>query len=42
MKLNVQNLQTQKTFELGWNLEYIGSYWLWALADYETLTTYPK
>lgn len=36
--LIVQNLQTQKTFELSWNLEYTGSYWLWSLADYETLT----
>jgi len=35
--LIVQNLQTLKTFELSWNLEYTGSYWLWSLADYETL-----
>lgn len=40
--LNVQNLQTLKTFELSWDLNYTGSYWLWSLADYETLTTYPK
>ena len=40
--LVLQNLQTQNTFKLSWNLEYTGSYWLWSLADYETLTTYPK
>lgn len=40
--LNVQNLQTLKTFELSWDLNYTGSYWLWSLADLETLTTYPK
>jgi hypothetical protein len=35
--LIVQNLQTQKTFELSWDLNYTGSYWLWSLADYDTL-----
>jgi len=40
--LIVQNLQTLKTFELSWNLNYEGSYWLWSLADYETLNIYPK
>ena len=40
--LNVQNLQTQKTFELSWNLEYIGSYWLWSLADLSNLSTLTK
>lgn len=40
--LFVQNLQTHRTFELRWNLEYRGSYWLWSLADYETLSNLTK
>jgi hypothetical protein len=35
--LVVQNLKTHRTFELSWNLNYEGSYWLWSLADYDTL-----
>ena len=34
----VPNLLTLKTFELNWNLEYTGSYWLWSLADLQTLS----
>jgi len=40
--LFVQNLQTQKTFELSWNLEYTGSFWLWSLADLQTLSNLTK
>jgi len=40
--LDVQELQNQKTFTLSWNLTYTGDYWLWALADFETLTNLPK
>ena len=40
--LIVQNLQTQKTFELSWNLSYTGSYWLWSLADLQTLSSLTK
>lgn len=35
--LRVQELQSQRTFELSWNLNYEGSYWLWSLADLPTL-----
>jgi hypothetical protein len=35
--LNVQNLQNLKTFELSWNLNYTGGYWLWSLTDLDTL-----
>ena len=40
--LNVQNIETQKTFELSWSLNYTGSYWLWSLADLPTLSTLTK
>ena len=36
--LDVQELQNQKSFTLSWNLTYTGDYWLWSLADLETLT----
>jgi hypothetical protein len=35
--LNVQELQTLKTYTLSWNMEYDGDYWLWCLADFESL-----
>lgn len=40
--LNVQNIETLKTFELSWNLGYTGSYWRWSLADLSTLSTLTK
>jgi hypothetical protein len=40
--LDVQELQTLKTFRLSWNLNYTGDYWLWSLTDYDTLTNLPK
>ena len=40
--LNVQELLTDKTYTLTWNMEYDGDYWLWSLADFETLTDLPK
>ncbi|MBN1182276.1 MAG: hypothetical protein JXB49_08320 [Bacteroidales bacterium] len=39
--LDVQELKSPKTFTLSWNLNYTGSYWLWSLADYDTLTSLP-
>jgi hypothetical protein len=35
--LDVQKIQTLKTFRLSWNLNYTGDYWLWSLADYDSL-----
>ena len=40
--LNAQELKTNKTFTISWNLDYDGNYWLWSIADYETLTNLPK
>jgi hypothetical protein len=40
--LDVQELKTLKTFRLSWNLNYTWDYWLWSLADFETLTTLTK
>jgi hypothetical protein len=40
--LIAENLQTHRTFELSWNLNYTGNYWLWSLADMETLTNLTK
>jgi hypothetical protein len=39
--LNVQDLQTGKCYNLTWNLEYYGDWWLWSLADFNTLTDIP-
>ena len=39
--LDVHELQNQKTFTLSWNLTYTGEYWLWSLADFQTLTNLP-
>ncbi len=39
--LDVQELQSPKTFRLSWNLTYTGDYWLWCLADFPTLTNLP-
>lgn len=36
--LDVQELITNRTYSLSWNMEYNGDCWLWSLADYETLT----
>lgn len=35
--LNVQDLKTNKCYNLSWNMEYAGDWWLWSLADYGTL-----
>ena len=35
--LNVQDLKTGKCYNLSWNMEYNGDWWLWGLSDYDTL-----
>lgn len=35
--LDVQEIKSPKTFTLSWNLDYTGDYWLWSLADFETI-----
>ena len=40
--LMVQELKSPKTFTLSWNVEYEGDYYLWTLADYDTLSNLSK
>ena len=40
--LTLQELQTNRTFTISWNLNYQGSYYLWTLADLPTLMTMTK
>lgn len=35
--LKIQSLITLKIDTLSWNLEYTGRFWLWSLADFQTL-----
>jgi len=39
VSLRVQKLDTDKYFNLSWNMDYTGEYWLWSVADYQTLIT---
>jgi len=38
ISFDVQELLTDRTYTLSWNMKYLGDWWLWSLADYETLT----
>ena len=40
--LEVEELNTLKTFTLSWNLDYDGQYWLWSLVDFQTLSNQTK
>ena len=35
--LMVEDLSSHRTYNLSWNLNYEGDYWLWSLADLDTL-----
>jgi hypothetical protein len=35
--LNVQELPFGRTYDLSWNMEYDNGYWIWSLADFDTL-----
>lgn len=35
--LNVQDIATHRVFNLSWNMDYTGSFWLWCLADLENI-----
>lgn len=35
--LKVQELSSSEIFTLSWNIDYHGDFWLWTLADYQTL-----
>jgi len=36
--LNVQDIKTNRCYNLTWNMEIDDDWWFWALADFETLT----
>lgn len=40
--LNVQDLKTNRCYNLSWNMEYDDDLWLWSLSDFETLTNLPN
>jgi len=35
--LNIQDLQTGRFYNIDWNMEYEGKYWLWSLADLHSI-----
>lgn len=35
--LDVEELQSPRSFTISWNLDYCGSYYLWTLADLHTI-----
>lgn len=38
LQIYVQDLKSKKTYNLEWNMEYSGSYWMWSLTDFEMVT----
>ena len=40
--LNVQDLKTNRCYNISWNMEIDGDWWLWSLADIENLTNLPN
>jgi len=40
VNLTLQELQTNRCFEVSWNLDYQGDYYLWSLADLESIMNY--
>ena len=40
--LSLQELQTDRTFTVSWNLDYDGGYYLWSLADLESIVNMRK
>jgi hypothetical protein len=42
VSLNVQELPNGRSYTISANMDYTGEYWLWTLADFETLTNLPK
>ena len=39
VSLDVQELANNRTYKLAWNLEYSGDWWLWSLADYQSIVS---
>lgn len=40
--LTLQELQSERSLTVSWNLDYDGSYFMWTLADFETLSNLPE
>lgn len=40
--LNIQDLKTNRCYNLSWNMEMDSDWWLWSLADIDTLTNRPN
>ena len=40
--IDVEELLSGRTYTLSWNMEFDTGYWIWSLADFETLTNLPK
>lgn len=40
--LDVQELESGRTYTLSWNMDFDGGYWIWSLADFDTLVEIPK
>lgn len=40
--LNVQDLQTNRCYNLSHNMEIDGDWWFWSLSDFETLTNFSE
>ena len=40
--LSLQELETDKTFKVSWNLDYSGSYYLWTIADLPSIMNISK
>ena len=39
--LDVKELLSGSTYTMSWNMEFDTGYWIWSLADFETLTNLP-
>ena len=42
IRLYVQELESNKSYTLEWNMEYTGSYGLWSLTDFETAICFSR
>lgn len=36
IQLSVQELENKRIYTLEWNMDYIGSYWMWSISDLST------
>ena len=40
--LTVQELHSDKSFTISWNMEYDGDYWMWSIADLPSIMNMSK